>query len=78
MMIVILFCHLIFMYLFCVIKSAHISIIGPIITEDECEEIRTRAYPNFFIRYNDAYYILGNIFLGNQCAAHNITWLIEN
>jgi predicted protein tyrosine phosphatase len=54
---------------------------GRLVTEEECEKIRFRAQhwlPHAGSAYNDADYIGDGIFLGNVCAAHNVSWLREN
>ena len=55
-------------------------LIGPIVTDEQCFNIRSRSIEWKYYQkdqYNDADHIIDNIYLGNICAAHNLTWLIE-
>lgn len=65
---------LLFIYL---IKSVHLN--GLTVTEEQCHYIRLRSneWKKMTDSYNDADYIIDNIYLGNICAAHNVTWLSE-
>ena len=50
-------------------------------SNERCDDIRLAANqwkPSPSDDYNDADYIIDNIYLGNVCAAHNLTWLKQN
>lgn len=51
-----------------------------LVSNEQCEQIYSAAN-NFkespLMAYNDADYIVDNLYLGNICAAHNLAWLRE-
>jgi protein-tyrosine phosphatase len=62
------------------LTNTHKSVTGTLVTEEQCHAIRVESEawkPVGESTYNDADLIIDQIYLGNVCAAHNSTWLIE-
>lgn len=54
---------------------------GELVSAENCKQIRERSQswkPKSDDPYNDADHIIDNIYLGNVCAAHNESWLVEH